>query len=243
MSYGLKIYNDWGSLQIDDTYFNLSYRQKFNVEVGVDINPPLGEFIPAADFSITTSYTPIIAISTPSAQQRVYVVGGSSVDIGGGQTQYTYNILAISDPGYELYFTFEVFVFGPPVSSSEVSIPTYGMVVYNQSGQITFRSDLIYFNVAGVVSKALPTNGQSSFTDSYLTPGRKYAVVPQISTMGKYFNSTFNSYDIFLSSFGTTNSGTPLVKCGWDWSERRSSQIPSANISSTQFIILDVTGT
>ncbi len=118
---GLQVFNDNGSILIDQNYVNLALRGKGTVAIGT--NAANGGYLGTELFGITLGQPPLIAIRSSG-----FV---SIADVG--LDRFSYHLAK----GVE---TFDYWFFGPP----PVSTARYGLQVFDDSGKLVFDSNLGY---------------------------------------------------------------------------------------------------
>lgn len=231
MTFGFKSVNDAGTNQIDDTYKGLEMRASGTINTS-SLSGGIS-FLSYGSFTLDLTYPPVIAFKDGTG--FTCNNGISSVYLGGGITRYTIGILVFKPSSTHYAVTY--FVFGPPRTISEVPLPQIGLVVYNSSGAITYRSDQKYFNIVDVVSLASPTNELETSTTRTYTSGRSYAVASTaISNYAAYSDGDLITAE-FCSGFKCSSN---VVTFSW---KRYNLQSIAGSMLSTTLtgIVLDVT--
>ena len=236
MTYGFKALNDYGAIQIDDTYTNLTLKQKGTATTTGSYSSGSLRF-PILILDLT--YTPIVAFQPPVGQ-LLFINGLSSSDLGGGTTRYIFQFVGWGD------FTFNYFVFGPPPTPTESPLPGYGLVVKDSNNVITYRSDQKYLNIAGLINSSSPTTGTTSdtYTSSTMTSGRSYAIVGSLNA--SYASYVVDAYPIFVTQYQYMGyfslSSSNVIVGGWRFtgSTNVSRGTPS-QYNTLQGLIIDVT--
>ena len=238
MSFGIKVINDYSTLQIDDTYKNLTYKFKGTVNTA----------IVGVVFSIVLdlAYSPVIALR-PKGGTGCFVCQNAIkvTSLGGGVNRYTVWVIAAKQSSPVKDFDIDYYVFGPPPSESEVALPQYGMVIRNSSGEITYRSDQKYMSIVGLTSLDSPPNNTSSEVISTRTfpSGRDYAIITSRVSFAK---TVINAYPIFVNTYefvGGFDIKDNAYQIGSKWRLINTVTNNTGYISSTlNGVIIDVTG-
>lgn len=223
MPAGLAVYNDAGTVQIDDQFANMALISKTNVTVGSSPD----YYRPAAIYTVVSATPPIVAI------QSTHRVVLQNITRSGNTWTFTYYGGAIGN-------IVTCYLFNKPVYQGSGS----GLVVYDASGNVTFDSRQKYARVHAL----LQGSGLSTQSFTY-TAGRTYAAMqckfagyresvytPGINYtqdrigMGISFSSnvaTISQVEIFTSNVYYPGSSTAYNRQDWlDYS----------------WLILDVTG-
>lgn len=156
MPAGFVSYNSaTGSVQIDETYFNLALVAKTDI-----VSAPSGEGGYRAQVVVDSATPPAVAFRTPGGQR----VALQQVTKAG--TVWTYDFFTMGSG-----ITITCYLFGLPVYQGGGS----GLVVYNSAGQVTFDSRMKYARVHSIISGSLGTVVDAP--DVPLPAGRQYAAL------------------------------------------------------------------
>lgn len=169
MATGIKIYNDSGTVQIDETYFNLVLVDKFTATISTPVTT-------AYDYSISGN---IVAIAV-KVYPETFTVTTASLS---GST-WTFRLSFYNNPLTTGTCTFTVYAFARPPTPTE----TVGLKVLNASSAVIFHSQFKPLRVVSVVG------GTSGYTGP---SGRVLAAM--VLGMPMYGFSVFPSsvYDTF----------------------------------------------
>ena len=150
--YGIKTINDSGTVQIDQNWKNLAVRQDGLVTLVNEI-------------PMTVTYTgtnPLFAISSLSYVFYYCTVLGNT---------WTYTIKTYTTGNVPVQY----YIYDNPPSASEQSLETYGLVVKDGNGDITFRSDIAN-RYMKLVDFVYSTNVTTATSFSYPF-GPNYAII------------------------------------------------------------------
>jgi hypothetical protein len=208
--YGFRIVGEHGVTQVDQDYKNLA------VCASGSLSPPSD---PTTYINVVyTGINPIIAFSCP----QTYVVAGPHIISG---NTWTFRLRAPAGGS----FTIKYWIFDEPPG---LGLPTHGLVVRNEAGDITFRSDHRYMRIANWVQQSFNVNTETFALDV----GRSYAVVCTGDTLFNPPNGEgpWPMYQIGfkVNGGGTINKSWPIV----------GSTVIGFIPFVTQFLIVDVTG-
>lgn len=155
MAYGFLVKNTSGSTQVDELYKNLCVVASGTV---TQASPTSGAVFVGPTY---TGTAPLIAFSCSEL-----FVGVAETVVSGNTWTYHFRV-----PGWVSgSFTIKWWIFDVPPSAS---LPSFGLVVRNTSGDITFRSDYNYLRVSQILTPSWNLNVQT-WT---LTSGREYAII------------------------------------------------------------------
>ena len=222
MAYGAKFVNDSGTIQIDDTFQNYELKTAGTISV-----PAYGSY---GTVTYTGSTKAIIAIRP----QNGFGVVIRSVVYNSGTGIKTWRFW--TDTACNLdYYIFDV-------PDQTTPLPTYGMVLRDAAGQITFRSDKKYMRVAGMHS-ILSNTG--SFSQQY-DGSKSYAVVLTGDTLytnnKRTIGAGVGAYDVwdlwFFKIFITSGN---LISCGPKYLADTSSEKGPYKFASLYAMVVDVT--
>ncbi len=147
MTYGFRVINDWGTVQIDDTYANLALKEVRQYTFQFDQG--------GTDYFLNFSFSgslPVFAFRSPDSHSVVAAIQ---------QNGSTYTVQMRSDLGGPVW----IYIFDKPITPTS----GYGLRVRNANNEITFDSGYKYMRIEGFYSSA---NGNQG-----LTPGKTYAVL------------------------------------------------------------------
>lgn len=182
MPAGLQIFNDTGTVQIDENWKNYRFRQKIPIT--------LSWTIPSLD--TINRYTLVVAGEGVMVACKASVLFPYMPVSYFDGTNYYFQWTFLPPPVAGSFSeTVEFYVFDTPDVGASSNV---GMEIRNASGQIVFHSDMKPMKVAGFLSAA------STFTG---TPGRSY--VPLIATQPfrtEPFGSGRRIYARTLQTFG-----------------------------------------
>lgn len=149
MATGIKIYNDSGTIQIDESYFNLVLIDKHTNTISTPV---------------TTAYDYAVAGDVAAIAVKVWpeTFTVTAATFSGGV--WTYRLSFFNNPDTTGTCTFTVYAFGKAPTPTE----TVGLAVYDPSGGVIFHSQFKPLRIQSVVS------GTSNYTG---TAGRDLAVM------------------------------------------------------------------
>lgn len=222
MTYGMSVTNTSGDLVIDNTYKNMGLRQKvlFSLSAG-------GE----QTITLTGAANPLLFISASGSGVGVIQAGIS------GST-YTWVIRAAgTSSGY-------VYVFDTPVNASS----SYGLVVFDGSGNQVFNSDNKYIRVVDVFNCSFSGGGFNT-TSNVPTVSRSYASSSYavcIATPRAGFDG-FNTGAIRTDAISTTSTGISISNTitksfSGPWSTHTGLVTLAATSGNVSAMTIDVTG-
>lgn len=155
MSYGFMVKNTFGSTQVDELYKNLCVVASGTIN---EASAGSGNVLKGPTY---TGTAPLIAFSCSE-----FFVGVAETAVSGNTWTYYFRL-----PGQiSGNFTLRWWIFDVPPSAS---LPSFGLVVRNSTGDITFRSDYNYLRISQILTPAWNLNVQT-WT---LAAGRTYAVI------------------------------------------------------------------
>lgn len=214
--YGFRAINEnSGSIQIDQNYQNLELRDVITVTTLANVTPQVW-----GDVNVFTAgnsrayieydagpeggpnYVPILVVcaSPYNAVQRTNIP--TLVGPTGNRRLVYYITWAINQP---VGTTVKFYVFTVPKNSDAAS--GYGLVVYNEAGNVTFNSNNYYLNIAGVVTGA----NYAAFVSQTFPAGRAYAAVAvgwsgrsvtdfiQVMPGGQFINYSYDEWCLMPS--------------------------------------------
>lgn len=152
MATGIKIYNDSGTIQIDESYFNLVLIDKFTTTILVPVTT-------AYDYTFTSE---IVAIAVKAYPETFTV---TAVANSGGT--WTYRLTFFNNPDTTGTCTFTVYAFGKPPTPTE----TVGLAVYDPTGAVIFHSQFKPMRIIAVVGSTSGYTGPSGRDLAVLTIG------------------------------------------------------------------------
>lgn len=159
MATGLKVYNDSGTVQIDENWRNYGFREKISVPITV-----LGS-VGATDIPIFASGAEVLIGCR--ASQLLPFMKHSYFDAG----SWTFNWMFRNLTGSDITETVDFYIFDLMLGS----YPDFGLKVFDASGNLVFHSSAPTMKIAGI------QGCDAGFTG---VPGRSY--VPVI-TRAPYF--------------------------------------------------------
>lgn len=190
MATGITIYNDSGTIQIDESYFNLVLIDKHTDTISTPVTT-------AYDYSVAGD---VVAIAVKVWPETFTVTAAT---FSGGV--WTYRLSFFNNPDTTGTCTFTVYAFGKAPTPTE----TVGLAVYDPAGAVIFHSQFKPLRVQAVVA------GDSAYTG---TAGRDLAVMvvqmPAYSTLvfpivvlDTYSaRVTGNAVQVIQTSIGTTTA-------------------------------------
>lgn len=143
MATGIKIYNDAGTVQIDETYSNLVLIDKQTITASMS-GPSI-----VYEYSVTAD----VAAIAVQAYPETFITKSAGVS---GST-WTFRITLFNITGTTGTCTFTVYAFGKPPTPTE----TVGIKVYNASGGLVFHSQFKPLRIIAVTSNASGYTGPS----------------------------------------------------------------------------------
>lgn len=227
MTAGFQVINDAGTILIDENYKNISMKDKRTVTIGAAGAPQL---FGANQFTVASCVSPVVFIQCSTGGCFV-----SGVTVSGG----TATITVRGPAGVSV----TVFTFDEP------TVGSFGLQVYNASGQVVFDSSNKYARVVDVVS------GTTAQIVKTYTSGRTYAVayLKKGSRQQRQFTSSgcgAGSARNWLSRYSSTvKVAANVVTFDWemyyDWGAYDVCEPRSYNsYTDTSFtaVVIDVTG-
>lgn len=158
MPAGIQIFNDYGTVSVDQDYFNLGLLQRGSFSTVSDPGYPGG-----STYRLTSSLeAPIVALSPPRGS---FV---SLISIVGGPGNWEYNFVIGAPVGSSVDF----FIFGtaPSIGSN------YGLEVFNAQGT------LVYSAATTIPMRIVDIRAPMATGNVTYTAGRRYAVVMNTPT-------------------------------------------------------------
>ena len=164
MAYGMRIKNDSGVYQIDDTYKNLQFISKTTVTSGMTQVDSGTTYTGKKDYwyydiVVTGGVSPVIAVNGNTGDY----VSVAAATVSG--STFTFRVFAASNVTF-VYYVFDVYSGAAPTG-------TYGLTVKDSAGDVTFTSARGMFIPVQFVS----TDYMEDVKSTSLTGGRTYAVV------------------------------------------------------------------
>lgn len=158
MTAGILIKNDYGTIQIDETYSNLHLITKYTISAAVGGN----------------------TLSNVPGSNAVMAFNSDAVISGprrsGDPGNWTFSFYAMSAG------TVYVYIFDNVPSAA--SIPNYGIIVKNASGGVTFHQNMQVLRIADFKSLSFSPSG-SPVTYTY-SAGRVYAIIASVSDVIRF---------------------------------------------------------
>ncbi|CAG9184326.1 hypothetical protein CURE108131_25190 [Cupriavidus respiraculi] len=166
MTWEFRVVNDWGTVQIDDTYANLALKHAQTYQTG----PPASQYY-GSDLTFSfAGATPFFAYRCTAGYATVF-----SIHESGGV--WTVRMRCSAGVGTPI----TVYVFDRPI----VSAGGWGFDVFDAAGNLTFSSGYKYMRVVDWVSPAA-TNPPADYA---LDPSRIYAVCQGSFAYSQYWVS------------------------------------------------------
>lgn len=142
MAAGVKIYNDSGTVQIDETYFNLVLIDKQTITIST---PTTTEY----DYSVAGD---VVAVAV-SVNPETFITKSSTVSGG----IWTYRFVFFNGVGSTGTCTFTVYAFGKAPAATE----TVGLKVLDGSSNLIFHSQFKPLRILAINSNASGYTGPS----------------------------------------------------------------------------------
>lgn len=223
MSFGAKFINDSNTIQVDDTFQNYELKTSGTISV-----PAYGSY---GTITYTGSTKAIVAIRP----QDGYGVAICSVVYNSSTGVKTWRFWTNTACSLDYY------IFDAPDQSTP--LPTYGLVLRDTAGTITFRSDKKYMRVVGMHS-ILSSTG--SFSQQYDT-SKSYAVVMTGDTLYTDNKHTItdkgDTYDVWdLWIYKIFISSGKLISCGPKYMIDAGTDNGPYKFASLYAMVIDVTG-
>lgn len=160
MATGIKIYNDAGTVQIDETYANLVLVDKQTITISTPV---------------TTAYDYTCAGDVVAVAVKVYPETFVTKSAQFTGTGWVYRFLFFNNPDTTGTCTFTVYAFGKPPPATE----TVGLKVLDGSGNLVFHSQFKPLRIISVNSNAVGYTGPSgrNLAAMFLTMSLYSAVV------------------------------------------------------------------
>ncbi len=175
MPAGMTVYNDGGTIQVDENYKNLRFYGRATLSTTSVPNGDRYRNYQHADFTYTAVYNqpPMIAIES-SAAGFIFLVSTSGntftfrvvFPLQGGSTSFTY------------------WIFDQPNGNSS---STYGLQVFDDQGRLTFDALMGYAKYIDRISIPSETSGTGGNVSYPIPAGRKY--LPVQAVCGTYAQS------------------------------------------------------
>lgn len=141
MATGIRIINDFGTTQIDESYFNLVLLSKVSYSVSVPTSPT----------SVTHTVSSPLALIALQVWPHTFTVSGSQLSSG----VWTFRVSFYNNPSTSDPCNYTVYSFGLPPTPSE----TTGLKVSNASGGLIFHSE---FKPLRILSVMASTSGYTA---------------------------------------------------------------------------------
>ena len=149
MTTGIQVYNDYGSILVDENYSNLAVRQKGSATIS--------SYGYITTFKVPNCTSPMVAVQASNG------LANASTWLDSDGT--TLNVYIGGDPGTAVTW----WVFDVPINPA-----SYGLVIYKSDGSLAFDATKQYIRIVDVVSGSdFPT---PPYTKSYPS-GRSYGFV------------------------------------------------------------------
>lgn len=159
MPTGLQVKNDNGDICIDEEYRNLVVKTSGSATIGTtNINTGGAYAIYTVDIVVSNCVSPLIA--TRAITDYVSIIG---TQVSG--STYTFTVASNTSNFSFDYWVFDVINTTPA--------DTFGLVVYNSSGDIVFHSSSKALRIAGVYD----ASGTGATANATLASGKTYAVI------------------------------------------------------------------
>ncbi|UJE34831.1 hypothetical protein vBAbaPP1_46 [Acinetobacter phage vB_AbaM_P1] len=148
-----EVLNDNSKLAIDDSFVNLRFVTKYNVDI--NIQGPFGQNFRTGTLNITGIVNPVIAIYSTSIGVCMFKMVNES------NGSYTYTFQA-GEPNTNTTITVYVF-------DNSLTQGNFGLQTFDASGKLCFDSSLRYMKVSGIATfsnydtAVLPTLSQGSY--------------------------------------------------------------------------------
>ena len=150
MSYGLRVYNDSGYLQIDQDFANYQIIQSGTFTIGSS-----SAISPTISHSGPNDGSNLVFVKPPFSASNV-IIDGSSV-VGGS------SFAVYGDPGTYSYFV------AARATALSASSETYGLRVYNSGGGLVFDSGRKTLNIKSISYPAATINATNTEGPIYTT--------------------------------------------------------------------------
>jgi hypothetical protein len=228
---GLTVINDWGTYQIDDTTYNLSFISKGSAFVGCDQVNSEGNFAAVSQFAFNIQgplENPVIALRMDNDMGfGIYNFQWTqNVDL------YTVEVNIMSDNPAVLSGTLTWYVFDRPKA---IGSGNSGLEVYDANGKLKFSS-------ANAPMRIVSANG------GQMPAGRTYAVACAFGTSG-YTEQSDSLGNVFyqasVNGAHIGNNGTLIEGYGTSWGGRGSYGAPPGSgggLTASNLLVVDVTG-
>lgn len=166
MATGIRIVNDYGTTQIDESYFNLVLVDKFTTTISTPVTT-------AYDYSVAGD---IIAIAV-----KVYPETFTVTAVANSGGTWTYRLTFFNNISTTGTCTFTVYAFGKPPTPTE----TVGLAVYDPTGAVIFHSQFKPMRIQSVVGSTSGYTGTAGRDLAVMTIGLSmygFAVFPSTVT-------------------------------------------------------------
>lgn len=164
MAFGIRVLNDAGTIQIDDTYRNMALRTKTVTATTSYVPGTQSSFASYVDVSFTDCDKPMFAVRCTARAASIAYVTTS------GSTQTARVVVEGND---SVGTSVAVYHFDTPLP---LTTPHWGVRVKDAAGLVTFDSEYEYLRVAGFLQNL--EAGPGIVTDHTYVSGRDYAVIP-----------------------------------------------------------------
>lgn len=218
MPAGLQIFNDSGTIQIDESWRNYGFRQI--IPVGVTLSAPPGQTAVPVDYTLTVSGEAVLIAARSETIQTV--AAGSNLSGSTWEFNWRFHPPPFPVPGLDYSDTIYFYVFDVMPSGGFSNI---GMEVFNASSQRVFHSDMSVMKVRSVLSGASDYSGAG---------GRIFAPLVTLNPI----RSTFNGSSYVITTRGFRTPGSTILTA--DLNFPASGFLEFSNYG--QYAAVDVTG-
>lgn len=166
MADGIRIVNDYGTTQIDESYFNLVLVDKFTTTISTPV---------------TTSYDYSVAGDIIAVAVKVWPETFTVTAVANSSGTWTYRLTFFNNPDTTGTCTFTVYAFGKPPTPTE----TVGLAVYDPAGAVIFHSQFKPMRIQSIIGATSGYTGTSGRDLAIMTIGLSmygFAVFPTTVT-------------------------------------------------------------
>jgi hypothetical protein len=209
MANGLEVYNDYGTIQIIESYNNYGLLQKGNLAFSVIGNE-----------AINPTYRYYANLTINCSSSAIVCVKSSNIPIVNGTGQYlvnytfsqysgsSYTITFFGGVGFDPYPTHSVDYYVFDKLSSINITDNYGIVSYKPDGTQAFNSNMKILKIIGVYNtESNAVTVPSGKIYAFLISSTKYK--EDTSFLNNY-DSTYDTYRVTKSKSGIYNNGTTI---------------------------------